>query len=167
MLALTDRIPADESRSDTRLNLNAGTQPLPPRLIVLTRRSEFLDCAKGAKAGAGRIGLQGLRRVATGSEVNAPIRFGVTASKKVGNAVARNRAKRRMRALARELLPELGVAGCDYVLIARPDTPETEWPALLDEARSGLIKLRRLLTRKPEAPKAASTDQAGSGPAGS
>ena len=140
---------------------------MPPRISVLKKRSEFLDCAKGAKAGAGRIGLQGLRRiqgdpggVPPGTAVN--IRVGFTASKKVGNAVARNRAKRRMRAIARALLPELGVGGCDYVLIARPATPEADWPALLDEARSGLIKLRRILTAAPVRPKAGSPDQAGS-----
>jgi ribonuclease P protein component len=53
------------------------------------------------------------------------VRFGVTATKKVGNAVARNRAKRRLRALAREVLPEGGRPGWDYVLVARPDSTAT------------------------------------------
>lgn len=53
------------------------------------------------------------------------IRVGYTASKKVGNAVTRNRAKRRLRALARDLLPKLGQDGCDYVLIARAGTTTT------------------------------------------
>ena len=49
----------------------------------------------------------------------ASIRIGFTCSKKVGNAVARNRAKRRLRALARAILPQHGVPGWDYVLIGR------------------------------------------------
>jgi len=48
------------------------------------------------------------------------IRIGFTASKKIGNAVARNRAKRRMRAVVRDVLPSLGQAGWDYVLVAKP-----------------------------------------------
>jgi len=49
----------------------------------------------------------------------AAIRVGYTCSKKVGNAVARNRAKRRLRAIARAVLPVEGRAGWDYVLIGR------------------------------------------------
>lgn len=50
---------------------------------------------------------------------DAPLRVGFTCSKKVGNAVARNRAKRRLRALAAEILPQAGRPGWDYVLIGR------------------------------------------------
>ena len=48
------------------------------------------------------------------------VQVGFTASKKIGNAVRRNRAKRRLRALAREVFPAMGRAGWDYVLVARP-----------------------------------------------
>jgi len=66
---------------------------------------------------------------------------GFTATKRIGGAVQRNRAKRRMRAAARLILPELGVVGVDYVFIARSATLDAPWPALLDDMKSALISL--------------------------
>jgi ribonuclease P protein component len=78
-------------------------------------------------------------------EANGPIRVGFTATKRIGGAVVRNRAKRRLREAARQLLAAEGVAGCDYVLIARNDTGTAPWDALLDDLRSALIRLRPAL----------------------
>ena len=64
---------------------------------------------------------------------------GFTATKKVGNAVTRNRAKRRLREAARHLLPLHGQAGTDYVFIARMDTATIGWQRLLDDMESALI----------------------------
>jgi ribonuclease P protein component len=66
---------------------------------------------------------------------------GFTATKKIGNAVARNRAKRRLREAARLLLPELGRPAHDYVFIARQGAVERPWPRLLDDVKSALIRL--------------------------
>ena len=68
------------------------------------------------------------------------MRIGYTVSKKVGNAVVRNRMKRRLRALAAELLPVSGVPGADHVLIGRNDGVERDFALLVDE-------LKRALTR--------------------
>ena len=68
------------------------------------------------------------------------IRLGITVSKKVGTAVIRNRMKRRFRALARELLPEHGVAGADHVLIGRPSGIERDFDLLRAELVKGLAK---------------------------
>ena len=71
------------------------------------------------------------------------MRVGYTVSKKVGGAVVRNRMKRRLRALARELLPEAGVQGADHVLIGRQSGIERDFTALRGEFGKALAKAAR------------------------
>lgn len=71
------------------------------------------------------------------------IRVGFTATRKIGGAVVRNRAKRRLREVARALLPLLGRPGVDYVFVARAGTPQRPWERLLDDAKSALLSLRQ------------------------
>ena len=87
-------------------------------LTVLKKRSDFLRAARAARQGTKGMMVQARKRDATEPAVG--IRVGFTCSKKVGNAVARNRAKRRMREVARLVLPVHGCLGWDYVLIGRP-----------------------------------------------
>jgi len=70
---------------------------------------------------------------------------GFTATRKVGNSVVRNRARRRLREGVRILLPKLGLPGIDYVFIARQETGECSWPRLLDDMETALVSLRRRL----------------------
>lgn len=92
------------------------------------------------------------------------VRVGFTASRKVGNAVARNRARRRLRAAAAEVLPALGQAGTDYVLVARKATLGRRYEDLVRDLHEALIRLgyqgtesrrvprrRRTLSRGPRA----------------
>ena len=88
----------------------------------------------------------------------AIIAAGFTATKRVGNAVVRNRAKRRLREAARLLLPTHGRPSHDYVFIARQGAAERPWPRLLDDVKSALIRLaaedgaRAPLTERAGAP---------------
>ncbi len=71
------------------------------------------------------------------------MRLGLTVSKKVGNAVTRNRMKRRFRELARAILPEAGHEGADHVLIGRQAGIERDYGQLAAELRRALDRLRR------------------------
>jgi ribonuclease P protein component len=71
------------------------------------------------------------------------VRLGITVTRKIGNAVVRNRMKRRFRALARELLPDGGIAGADHVLIGRAGGIERDFSLLREELRKALAKLKR------------------------
>jgi ribonuclease P protein component len=70
-------------------------------------------------------------------------RVGFTVTKKIGNAVVRNRMKRRFRELARELLPECGVAGADHVMIGREGGIERGFSLLREDLAKALEKARR------------------------
>ncbi len=69
------------------------------------------------------------------------IRVGFTASRKVGKAVARNRARRRLRAAAAQILPEIGQPGHDYVLVARTGTLTRRYADLVADLRAALASL--------------------------
>ena len=99
----------------------AEASEAPPAVSVcletLKNRPDFLRTAQGRRQGTGSFLVQARARE-DGASV---VRIGFTASKKIGNAVARNRAKRRLRALAREILPSHARAGWDYVIVAKPE----------------------------------------------
>lgn len=129
----------------------------PVGLPHLKRRAEFLRVASaGRKWVAPGLILQVLRRepasvtpsvdVARPSrtaeeEIGACARVGFTASRKVGIAVARNRARRRLRAVVAEIMPEHAAPGHDYVLVARAATLKRPYSALVEDLRTGLRRL--------------------------
>jgi ribonuclease P protein component len=88
------------------------------RIDRLKKRGDFLAAARHLRRVAGAVTLE---MAPTPETLRRPqtLRLGFTASKKIGNAVARNLAKRRLRAAAYALLPLSGRAGHDYVLVAR------------------------------------------------
>ena len=116
---------------------------MPGRLPRLTRRGEFLRVAgHGRKAARPGLVLQAL------PQPGGKLRLGFTATKKIGNAVVRNRAKRRLRAAASQLLPLLGRGGHDYVLVARGTTVARPFPALLSDITTALKAAHKKLDAK-------------------
>lgn len=108
----------------------------------LKRRAEFIFVRGGQHERRRAMVIQARR--CRGSD---DIRVGFTATKKIGNAVARNHAKRRLRAAASQLIGTFGRAGVDYVFIARKDTGDIAWQRLLDDMESALVSLADLLDR--------------------
>ncbi|WP_276990302.1 ribonuclease P protein component [Lentibacter algarum] len=110
-------------------------------LLVLERlkhREDFLRLAHAKRVHSTSFVLQARDR----GDAQA-LRVGFTCSKKVGNAVARNRAKRRLREIAQLILPRFGQVGHDYVLIGRANvTASTKFTALQEELLASLRKLQ-------------------------
>ena len=108
-------------------------------VTVIGKRRDFLAANGGRRAPTpGFVLLVRDRR-----DGDPTIRVGYTVTKKIGNAVVRNRMKRRLRALAADLLPTSGVPGADHVLIGRMGGVERDFAALRAELAKALAKIRR------------------------
>ena len=115
------------------------TGTLAVSVCVLTKRADFVRASNARRQGTPGIHLQGRKR-AEGEA--SGIRVGFTCSKKVGNAVARNRAKRWLREVARIVLPEMGRDGWDYVLVGRKELTATlSFDQLLADMRRAMKKV--------------------------
>ena len=130
--------------TDARRPADASAEPPAVshfvRLITLQHRPDFLKAATGRRQGTPSFLLQARPRD-DGQEL---ARIGFTASRKIGNAVLRNRAKRRMRAAVHLVLTRLARPGWDYVLVARPQaTVSRPFSDLLADLSSALTSVHR------------------------
>lgn len=107
---------------------------------TLQSRAEFLKAAAARRQGTASFLLQARDR----RDGNPQTQVGFTASKKIGNAVLRNRAKRRLRSAARAVLPAEGRPGWDYVLVARPQATVTQpFAQMLRDLQAALAAVHR------------------------
>jgi len=117
-------------------NTQASLNNPEANLQTLTKRQDFILASRGLKHSCETMIVQ------INKNDLSIIRVGFTCSKKIGNAVVRNRAKRRLRAIARQVLPKLGRVGFDYVLIGRyGSTVSSEFKTLKNDFISALEAL--------------------------
>lgn len=108
------------------------------RIATIRNRADFVAANRGIRVARPGFVLLVNRDVVPAA--HADLRFGVTVTKKIGNAVVRNRMKRRFRALLRDALPAAGIHGADHVLIGREGGVERDFAALRDELAVALTR---------------------------
>lgn len=113
--------------------MTSGTPPY----TVITKRADFLAANRGKRfARPGFVLLVHDRK-----DDDASVRLGITITKKVGNAVIRNRMRRRFRVLMREMLDGKGKPGADHILIGRSDGIEMDFDRLRSDLHMALARI--------------------------
>ena len=131
---------APGARPQEAVGLTTGSRSeADTKIATLTRRKDFLAANTGKRAPMPGFVLL----VRARGDGDPAMRVGYTVTKKIGNAVVRNRMKRRLRALARALLPTGGMRGADHVLIGRAGGVERDFAALRAELGKALAKVVR------------------------
>lgn len=132
-------------------HLQPGFEQRPACQVVrLKRRPEFLaTAASGKRWVMPAFVLQVAPRMVQPSSLSGEAGLGFTATRRIGNAVARNRAKRRLREASRLLLPDAAAASCNYVLVARAGVLTCPFQTLIDDLGKAF---KRVLTAKPHQP---------------
>ena len=125
-----------------------------PKILTLKKRKDFLRVAAGFHVVTHNLVLQATRSLCATDD----IWVGFTATKKIGNAVCRNKSKRRLRAIAKETLQNYAVAHVDYVFIARNSTFCCNYAELCQDAVYAIKKINKNFLNLEDASDASSCD---------
>ena len=132
-----ERSPCTRSQEAVGVSHASGSDRDMRGYAVIRKRPDFLAANRGK-----RYATPGFVLLVHDRRDDAPAkRLGITITKKVGNAVVRNRMRRRFRELAAELLPELGKAGADHILIGRDGGIERDFSLLREDMTKAFRKL--------------------------
>lgn len=131
------------------MSLMTSAKPVADREIAtLSKRSDFLKANRGWRW----VSPAFILLIHPRGDGEAGSRAGYTVTKKTGNAVVRNRIKRRFRALVREILPERGIKGADHVFIGRSDAAEYNWTAMQGDLIKALERYHKNPDHRPRRP---------------
>lgn len=134
--------------------------PTNSQILRLKTRPEYLRAARGRRYAVPGLVLQAKERPPEADDTIA-VRVGFTATKKTGNAVARNRIKRRLRAAAQQVMATAAKPGFDYVLVGRGATFDRPWQSLLDDLGLALQMVHQPRGKRPDTRPADATRRAG------
>ena len=115
----------------------SGSKELEFILGKITKRSDYVKDSRGRYIKTPSLFLQKVKR----DDKKIP-RYGITASKKIGKAVERNRAKRRIRHAIKEVLPKYGKNGYDYVVVATIKTNKVSWKTVLNDLEKAFREIK-------------------------
>ncbi len=118
-------------------------------ILVLKKRKDFLRVAKGVRMVVPTVILQAAHSL---SAEPASFKVGYTTTKKIGPAHVRNRTRRRLRAVVREVFPDLALKNAEYVLIGRYNTAYCPYQTLKSDLKRALKKANKLLTGTNDLP---------------
>jgi ribonuclease P protein component len=116
------------------------------KFLIIKKRKDFLRAAKDITMMSHHVMLQAARPLL--NEEERPARIGFTATKRLGKANYRNRTKRRLRAVVREIYDKLALNNVDYVLVGRFDTADCAYKDLRRDAVWALKKINKMITEK-------------------
>ncbi|MDR2417349.1 MAG: ribonuclease P protein component [Holosporales bacterium] len=124
---------------------------LCPGLVVLRQRRSFERARRsGAYFRCALVLLQAYRGAEDVS--SEAVSYGITVSKKVGNAVSRNRVKRRLRAVLKSVLPQHAIPGTVYVVVARKELVMCPWKDIMQKIQEGVFFTNKRLQEKENEP---------------
>ena len=116
------------------------------KVFILKKRKDFVEAAKGFKVVVNGVVLQAALNLSETPQKGCFV--GYTATKKIGKAYVRNRTKRRLRAAAAIILPEIGLAGVNYILIGRHNTAKLNFAYLTKKLKNAVEEINKQIDER-------------------